>query len=212
MRRNNNEISKIWQSSRYLIYAQLIINIIFNSDRILLTAFCSGTAVTIFFIASAVGKTVSLVTSSFNSVIIGYLSKNKTIINIKNFRKLIFFSSLSVLLLSVLCLFASVLYAKLLYPDDYDAAKPFFYVANLAQILYFASGIFTTILLIYDKEKRQTQINLIYAIVFCFLVVGSTKIYGIWGYSIGLLVTNLSRFIIAGILCSKGIKKSEETK
>lgn len=207
---DNEKIGELWKSARYLIAAQLLVNVIFNSDRIILMAFCAGSSVTVFYIASAVGKMISFVTGSFNSVIIGYLSKKEEKLPLKDFYKMVAFSVVGIALVSVACYVGSVIYTKLLYPDDFMQAKPYFYFANLAQIFFFVSGIFTTILLRYEKEKIQTAINIVYVAVFCSVAIGLTYSYGVWGYTIGILISNFLRYLISIAFCVKALKTKKD--
>ena len=207
---DRSAVTLLWKSAGYLISAQLLINVIFNSDRIFLQAFCESSTVTTYYIASAVGKMISLVTSSFNSVIIGYLVKKKNSIETRAFKKIFFVSCVGSIAAIGLCYIGSIVYTKLFYPADYGEASPFFIIANAAQIFYFVSGIFTTILLRYAKERIQTRINIIYTIVFCIATIPATYFYGIWGYAAGLLVSNVFRFGLAVILCYTSLKRSEK--
>lgn len=200
------ELGDIWKSAGYLMLAQLLVNLIFNSDRIILMAFCESETVTIYYIASAVGKTISFVTGSFNSVIIGHLAKKKENLPSKSFLKFFSVSSAAVVFAIGVCYIGSIIYTKFLYPADYDIASPFFIVANSAQIFYFVSGMFTTILLRYAKEKVQTRINSVYAIIFCISSIPAACFFGIWGYAIGVLIANLFRYIFAAVLCYKKLK------
>lgn len=204
-------LSYLWKSVRYLIVAQLLLNVVFNSDRIILMAFCDSLSVTIFYIASAVGKMISFVTSSFNSVIIGYLSKKKDALSTKQFWGIFSLVSLAVVLATGACYIGSIIYTKWLYPSDYASTKPFFLLANMAQIFYFSSGIFTTILLRYEKEKMQTTINVIYTIVFCAVTIPMTFWFGIWGYVYGILISNAFRYVLAAVICHNNLKRLERT-
>lgn len=204
---NDQSVGDLWKSGRYLVVAQLLVNIIFNSDRIILMAFCSGSAVTVFYIASAVGKMISFVTASFNSVIIGYLAKKEESLSLKFFYKIVIASVVGVFAVSGLCYLGSIIYTKLLYPEDFIQTQQYFYPANLAQIFFFVSGIFTTILLRYEKEKMQTIINIFYVAVFCGVAIGLTYKFGVWGYIIGILISNFLRYVISILLCAKALKK-----
>ncbi|HAS37474.1 MAG TPA: hypothetical protein DCS04_02510 [Ruminococcaceae bacterium] len=204
-------LGDIRRSAGYLMVAQLLVNLIFNSDRIILMAFCESETVTVYYIASAVGKMISFVTGSFNSVIIGYLAKKKETLPSKSFLKIFAVSSIAVALAIGACYVGSIIYTKLLYPADYNAASPFFIVANSAQIFYFVSGMFTTILLRYAKENVQTRINAVYAVVFCITSIPTAYFFGIWGYAIGVLIADLFRYVLAAVLCYRKLKNLEKS-
>lgn len=186
-----------------LTLAQLMINSILNSDRILLKTFLGGTAVTIYYLASLTGKTVSLLTTPLNSVIIGYLVKKKDKIPIIVFIKLsitIIFLGLCIL---VLCICGSHILIKILYPQNYDIVKPFFVIANTAQIIFFISGIYATLLLRYAKEREQLLVNIFYIACFVIICIPLTVTVQLWGFAVGILVVNVLRLLLILLLLCK---------
>lgn len=181
----------------YLISAQLLSNLIFNSDRLVLKIFVSASAVSIYYIASLFGKTISLLTMPLNSVIIGHLSKYKGSFNKKLVRNLLFLLLGVITVVCLGCTLASYIVLRFLYPNDFDVASKYFLVANLGQIFYFISGIFTTIILRFAKEKCQLYINVLYGVTFLLLVIPMTYWGNLWLFSLAILFTNALRFIYA---------------
>lgn len=94
-----------------LIITDIISNIVFNGDRLVLKIFIDGTAVTVYYIASLLGKTVSLISTPLNSVIIGYLAKYKGNLNLK------FMNLVTVFSLAAVVIGTPVLYDCLTYSD-----------------------------------------------------------------------------------------------
>ena len=76
------------QSAIQLAGTQLLANAVFNSDRLLLEAFCGGAAVTVFYVATLIGKVISLISTPLNGVLIGYLSRYRGRIKKRLFVKL----------------------------------------------------------------------------------------------------------------------------
>lgn len=192
-----------------LVLAQLLLNLVFNSDRFLLITFCDSKSVAIYYIASAVGKMVSFATSSFNSVIIGFLVKKKDNISFNKFKNFSVIITMMAVLSTGACYIGSIVYTKLFYAADYDIAHPFFLWSNAAQVFYFASGLFTTVLLRYSSEKSQLKINISYVIMFCIITIPAVYIHKIWGYVFGLLFSNIFRYILAMTVCALKLKKLE---
>lgn len=183
-----------------LMTAQFMVNVVLNADRLILKAFMGGEAVTLYYIASLVGKTIALISSPLNNVIIGYLVKSNQSLRAGDFLKI---SALGLALTGIallVCVGGSHVFAFLFYPVEYDVVKELFWVADLAQIFYFISGVLTTILLRYIAEKFQMIINGVFFLAFAVVTVSFTKLWGLNGFSIGLLLSNAFRYFFATVL------------
>ena len=191
-----------------LMAAQLLVNVVFNADRLILKNMIDGEAVTLYYVASLMGKTIALVTVPLTSVIIGHLVKTKGIMSVKNY---IILSAVGVVLTGVAllaCVLGSHIFAYLFYPQEYEAAKSLFWTANLAQIFYFATCILTTVLLRYIEEKFQLIINVVYVSTFAVVTIGATKLWGLNGFAVGTLISNAFRYLFTTALGVVELKKA----
>ena len=180
-----------------------------QADKIILGLAINGEAVTIFYVATLLGKVVSLLTTPLNGVLIGYLTKYDG----KVTRKMI--AAFAAVLLSIgivalfACYLASVIFIKILHPEVFEAAKPYFFLANAGQIFYFIANCLMTVILRVASEKYQMYINIIYVIIFAATVIPMTISMGIWGITIALLITNAAKFTLTAIV---GFVKTESSK
>lgn len=191
-----------------LAATQLIAMGVLHSDRIILQQLGNGTMVTIFYVATLVGKIISLVSTPLNSVIIGHLSKYEGGINSKKFRLLCLCSVPVALLLSVLCTVISYVFVGIVYPQLYDAVTPYLWVANLGQVLFFVSGILIVILMRFASEKYQLLINMIYFVIYLCVAVPFTMKWDIWGIAWAIIIGNLFRILLIAVLGEQGIVRS----
>ena len=203
-----------WVATKaYTIFTgNMISSLVFNGDRLLLNFLLDGTSVTIYYLASLLGKTMSLITTPLNSVIIGYLARYKGHLTTKIMNFIVFFSFIITILATALCWLASDVLIPILYPKEYDLVKPFFVLANLSQILYFISGAISALLLRFSKAKYQVYINVIYAAVFLAACIPLTARYGMYGFCDVLLIANIVRFsyaIMLGYFESRKALKAE---
>lgn len=186
-----------------LFGSNLISNLIFNGDRLILKFFLGGTAVSIYYIASLIGKTAALVTTPLNSVLIGYLMRYKGTLK-KRTISLMAGGSIAISLIGMVgCFVVSIILLPILYPAaEYEAAKPFLWLANLAQIVYFVGNILTTVLLRFGKKQDQLWVNALYGVAFVLLCVPATTIpgWGLWGFCIAYLATTVIRLAFAFVL------------
>lgn len=179
-----------------LLGTNLIINIIFNFDRILLNRMIDGTAVTLYYIASLFGKTVALIAGPFNSVIIGHLAKYRGVLSKRLMNLALLLSIGLITIATVGCTVCSYIILPHLYQDSFALAKEYVLSCSLAQAIYFTSGIILTVLLRFANEKYQLWINGIYGIAFVGICVVLTKMYGLAGFCYGALGAAALRLIM----------------
>ena len=188
-------------SAWFISGSNLVAALILHSDRILLRLLVAEErAVTIFYTASLVGKIVAMITTPLNGIVISYLTNYKIEMNKKRFAGIgALFMGLTVIGAAACCV-VSMIFVKWRYPDIYEEASEFFFLANLGQLMYFISGSLMVILLAFTEEKLQLGINIIYGIAFAVIVIPATYFGGIVGISYGLVAVNAVRFILVIML------------
>jgi O-antigen/teichoic acid export membrane protein len=170
----------------------------------MLQAIVGGVAVTIFYVATLVGKMISLVSMPLNGVIMGHLAKYEGKLAPKTFLKLCVGVILLGMVLNVLCVGVSIVFVLLLYPDLYNDVKPYLLVTNAGQIYYFLSNTLTVVLLRFTDEKYQLYINIVYMAVFVVFAVPMTFLWHIWGMAWALLIVNLIKIFAIMVV---GVRK-----
>ena len=183
-----------------LFGSNVISNLIFNGDRLILKFFIGGAAVTTYYLASLIGKTATLVTTPLNSVLIGYLMRYKGTLKKRTVALLAGGSAIVSLVGMLGCFVASVILLPFLYPAEYETVKPFLWLGNLAQIIYFVGNMISVLLLRFGKSRDQLFINVLYAVLFAVLCIPATYLWGLWGFCIGYLVTTVGRIAFAFFL------------
>lgn len=194
------EIGAVLKISLLLFAAEAISTLIFNADRIALKAVIDETAVTNYYLASLLGKTMALITTPLNGVIIGYLAKYKGDLKLKFLNVSIVASTVIIALATVACTVGSYIIIPILYPDQFDVVKEYFVITNLAQIFYFAANVFTVVLLRFARSRYQIYVNVAYAVAFCAICVPMAAIHGFGAFCAGLLATCFIRFLTAVLL------------
>ncbi len=184
----------------YISLGNLLSALILNADRIFLRIFTGAEEVTVYYVASLLGKIVALLTTPLNGIIISYLAGYKIRLDK---RKFLLSSTLLIAVtaaLTAVCTAASYIFVKIMYPDVFAKAKEYFFIANLGQLLYFLSGTLMVVVLSFSDEKLQMIINCIYAAAFAVVVIPMTVFMGISGMAYGLVLVNSLRFLVTVIL------------
>lgn len=188
-----------------LVATNIISNAIFNGDRILLQLLINGSAVTLYYLASLVGKTMSLITTPLNSVIIGYLSRFKGEFTRKMIQLFTVATLVGITIGTLFAIIGSHILIRILYPENYLQVKDYFLIANLTQVVYFVTNIVTTMLLRIAKTNRQLIVNVVYAVAFLVLCIPAALLYGVSGFCIALLAANVTRYLVAIACCYMSI-------
>lgn len=171
-----------------------------QSDKIILGLAMGGEAVTTFYVATLLGKVISLLTTPLNGVLIGYLTKYEG----KFTKKMVAVFTAVLLGLGIVavvgCYIASEIFVKLFYPDVFADAEKYFLLASAGQVFYFISNCLMTVILRVASEKYQMYINIVYIIIYAATVIPLTMSFGIWGMTIALLITNGAKFAITSMV------------
>lgn len=61
--------------------------------------------------------------------------------------------------------------------------KPYFLIANMSQIMYFATNMVTVVLLRFTITRYQMSINVVYAAAFVVLCIPAAIVLGFPGFS-----------------------------
>ena len=192
-----------------LFVAEGIANLIFNVDRLLLKFLIGATAVTVYYLATLVGKTMSLVTGPLNGVLIGYLSRYEGNLSRRAMRWIFIGALIAIGVFTGVCVVGGYLMLLLLYPDQLHMVKEFLFVGSLAQVIYFTTGMVTVILIRFAKKTYQIYINAAFGISFFGVGIPATVLFGIWGFAVAMVIASATRFAVAMALGFRWVRKSE---
>lgn len=184
--------------NRILILAAsyLLYNTVLYLDRILLQNLIDSESVTLFYIASLLGKTTALLVGPLNGVMIGYLTKDGSRITKGLFLKWCgTITGIGMALYGIIIL-ATPIFTRLLYPSLSAAVLEFAWLANLSQIVCFIAAPLLTIMLISSGPKWQLMIQSVYAAEFVGLGILGAEIGGLWGFIWAGLAANMLRLVL----------------
>ena len=196
-RANASEIAHVTRLTLVIFTSEALSSLIFNSDRIILKLLISSSAVTLYYLASLLGKTVALLTVSFGGVLIGYLARFEGTLTPRAMRRITYVCALGLPVGTLALTAASYVFVPLLYPDQLKGARPLFLWANGAQVAYFFANVITLVLLRFGKPRYQLYVNVSYAALFVLICIPSIKRGGLYGFCTGLAAVCLVRLAIA---------------
>jgi capsular polysaccharide synthesis protein len=179
-----------------LALSNTMANLLLYLDRLIINPILGAANVSIYFVASIVGKTLGIVLQPLSSIILTYISKIEKV----NKRKL-FTAMVSVIIVFggisyILSIPITPIITKVLYRDSYLQAKPFYNISNLSVILMIMGNLIQPMILKYCPIIWQSIVQGIYTITYVFLVIILMNKYGLMGFCIGAAIANLIRLII----------------
>lgn len=196
----------------FLLGSNFINALVLQADKLLLKAFVSSEAVTIFYVATLIGKVIAMLTTPLNGIIIGYLARYKGKFTAKFFTVTVAAALFVCLVFTAGGVLVSHFFVKYMYPQIYAETTPYFPLANGGQVLYFVSGSLMVVVLRFAHERYQLITNLIYAALFAAVVIPLVIFFGLWGITIGLLAVNAIRFIIVAVIGYAHVEKDKSSE
>lgn len=170
-----------------------------NIDRFLVLPVLGGTAVTLYYVASLLSKTLSMITGPINTLIIGYLSQKGRKLTGK------MYLGINVLLLAGTAVFGAVVVVvsplvlglPILYPDLLEKVREWILPASIAQLLVIASSILIALDIVVAPPKMQMVIQSTYAVIYLILAFIMAKTGGLRGFVTASVIAGIIRYLVA---------------
>lgn len=164
-------------------------------DRFLLNPILGSGQVSIYTVASFLGKSVNLVVSPINSVILSHYAKENGITRTKLYKRLSLYALLyGIIYLGILIIGYPII--SILYPTIAPMAKPYFWIANLSTLIMGYGGTVMQMLLKFSYPKWQLVVNISYIIIYVILAILGMSLGGLMGFSISILISNTLRVLL----------------
>ena len=191
------DFSPVLRLALLLVGGDVLSYLTFNGDRLILRWSAGGSAVSIYYIASLFGKTMTLVTTPLNGVLVGHLARYDGKLSLKLMRLVTVLSAAAVLLATVACVAASIIVLPFLYPAEFVEVRPYLLIANAAQVFYFVGSVQTaTVLLRFTPARNQMIVVIVHGVLFVAVCVPLALLHGLVGFCWGVLLVNAIRLIV----------------
>ena len=211
--RKSRWFGKALQRGGFLVFSYLITNLTLNIDRLALEHLIGHVAVTQYYVASLIGKTLVLLVAPVNTIIISYLTRRQERMGRKQF---LMFTGIGLGVSFVFFIGSQIgtpLFVWLFYRDLFESVKPMMTVVNLSQILGVLSAYLFIVALTFTEEKWQLILQILHLALITALVLIFTNNSGIMGFAYAVLIANAVRVaavILLGVWKS-GRQKCEDT-
>lgn len=186
---------RVNKDSNKLIVATVISNMMTYADKLVLYPLMGGTAVSIYYTATILGKMVGMLTGPINSVVLSYISKWKS-----DNRNLI----TKILLLGIgLCIIGYVVTLMLsrpvlgmLFPQWIDEVMHYIPITTVNVLLLVLISILSPFVLKFCDMKWQIVINGISVVIYFICALALWSYFGLTGFCFGAMAGTFAKLII----------------
>ncbi|AZN38582.1 lipopolysaccharide biosynthesis protein [Paenibacillus albus] len=181
---------KIAYKSFVLFISVFLKNVLSYADKLLLFPLLGPTAVSIYYTATILGKIIAIMITPINSVMLSYLSKTEKI-SLKYFFSIFGLTGIIGGIGYLVTILISYRILSFLYPNWAADSMELIYITTASAILEVVASVLHPFLLRFSNINWQYLISGSNLIVY---VLGATiffNLYGLIGFCIGILVTNV---------------------
>ena len=197
------------RQSSILLIASFLGTTITYIDRLLLYPILGPRMVTVYYVATLLGKTMSMVVTPINNVILTYLSK------MTGFKKDSFKVIFSLSIFMGFCSYIGILLISkpvlnIMYPEYVHDAMKIIYITTLMAIFNMLSTIINPILMKFCDISWQMWINVINIVIYISLSIFLVNLFGIYGFCIGSLVASGVKLAFMILIYARISRKSRQ--
>lgn len=164
-------------------------------DRLILYPLMGGTAVAVYYAATVISKLVNLGTSSLNSVVLSYLSKQTKDKHKQTLSVLLIGFGVCVFFYAVILLVAPLI-LSILYPQFVDDAITLVPITAAASLTAVLSSLLNPYLLRFRSVHWQLVVPFLSLIVYTALTLLLFMHFGLIGFCVGALITEILKLLV----------------
>lgn len=197
---------KITKPLVILLLSSIVRDCVNQFDKVVLTHVGAEGMVTEYHVVSLISKTIMMLVSPINTLIISYLTVKDSTLSKKQLVKFTGIALVCGAVFYIGCIIGTPIFVWFFYRNLYDAVMPYNLIVNLGVILGFISTMFMSILLTQGKEAIQMAIQCIWGAAYIVAAFYFVPLYGLWGIAQVTLVANALKLIISILFVFKDKK------
>lgn len=178
-----------------LLGSGILVSLGAYADKLIIFPLLGGTAVSIYYASTILGKTIALAIGPITGVLLSYLAHMKKFSS-NNFKLLLLISSIVGLIGYWSVILVSKPLLSLVYPQYVEDAIQYIPITTLSIILTIISSVINPVLLKFSSAKWQILINGLYMLIYIPLSMYLLSLYGLMGLCVGILIANITKLLI----------------
>ena len=188
-----------------LIIAVLLGGLSSHIDRLLIYPIYGGLITSTYFVATLLGKGISLATFPISGVLLSYFSKKNRIEN-NTVKMMMAFSWFSGIICYICCLIISRPLLGYLYPSIVDDALHYVPITLLGAVIGVQNTILSPVILKFCRITLQIWISFFNTISYLFISALLMSFFGLMGFCISGVLVTLMKYCIYLYLYRKDIR------
>lgn len=200
---------KTGQKGGVLLVATFLKTVTGYADKLIIYPLLGSMAVSAYYSATILGKIISMGITPISSVFLSYLANMKKIKR-KDFLKILLFTSVVGLIGYIICIVISEPVLMLLYPEWASESLKLIYITTASAVIGVICSIINPIILRFNSINWQLIISISDIIMYLILTIVFYKMYGLIGFCLGILISNIIKLIF--MVCIYFFSFKKETK
>lgn len=173
----------------FIFIAALLSTIMSYMDRFLILSQVGSSQVSIYNVASFLGKTGGIILTPIASVLLTYYAKSSKLSHRDFVKRLLIFVSFAVAFYIGILLFGKTV-TGFLYPTLIEDSLPYFFMANLASTIFMFGYTIQPTLLRFCDTRWQPIIQGSYILIYLSLGIFALDRYGLLGFCYAVIIAN----------------------
>lgn len=190
-----------------LLGTNFLNNISIYLDRLILLPLIGGSAVTLAFLATFIGKMLATFLYPVNNVILSYISVNNVQNKTKQYFRTLILGTLFSIIVLVICYPLTIFIVEKIYQQNSAIIKPYILIGNMGMLFSVIGNIVQSLNVKFISISIQTIFQVVFVFVYVISELILTYFFGLTGFFIGVLLLNFIKMIFLAML---GIKYSKE--
>lgn len=207
---NTYGLSELFKQEAILFISAIIINALNYLDRLFLLPMLGGEFVSIYSVASFLGKSVALIVAPVSGVLLTYFSQEGYIYSYGKKNKILCTTVVLCSLAYIFCFVFGKKITSILYPTIVYDAEKYMIIANLAAIVSCASTMLYPIIMKFGKTKWQLYIQFGYGLIYVFWGYIGIIINGLYGFIVAIVFANAAKLLILIFLSNRCISVAKK--
>lgn len=178
-----------------LVVSNVVSNFPTYADKLVLYPLLGGSAVSIYYSSTIVGKILNMVLTPINGVILSYIAKYE-----KNQKPKIFLILIISFLLAIVGYIFTVIISKpilsFLYPLWAEDSLRIVPITTIGVMLTVISNILTPFILKFCESKWQANINIIFSICYILSSIVLFNYFGLIGFCFGSIISTFIKILL----------------
>lgn len=187
---------------RYTLYSTMILSIssllesaLNYADRLIIYPMIGGTAVSIYYTATLLGKVINSGITPVTSVVLSYISKRERT-NLNEFKLLLGTSAVLGIIGYIVCIFISKPVLGILYPKWVEDSLKYIYITTLSAVCSMVISVVRPFVLKFCNIVWQLVINAVSFSTYLIISIVLFQKFGLYGFCVGVFISVFIKLVI----------------